>query len=64
MQHTVDVVIIGAGPAGPGAGIVFAQNGLRTVVCDQRRLPLINLVEKGSCRPGWPISNDSTLDNI
>jgi len=40
MQHTVDVVIIGAVPAGPGAGIVFAQNGLRTVVCDQRRPPL------------------------
>lgn len=35
----VDVLVIGAGPAGLSAGIVFARHGLRTLVCDKRELP-------------------------
>ena len=40
MTDTVDVVIVGAGPAGLTAGIVLAQHGLRALVCEQRRFPV------------------------
>lgn len=39
MDSQVDVLIIGAGPAGLAAGIVCGRQGLRTLVCDKRRLP-------------------------
>ncbi|MGE0821910.1 MAG: NAD(P)/FAD-dependent oxidoreductase [Candidatus Binatia bacterium] len=40
MGRRVDVVISGAGPAGLAAGIVFARQGVQTLVCDQRKLPI------------------------
>jgi flavin-dependent dehydrogenase len=33
-------VIVGAGPAGLAAGIVLARNGVKTLVCEQRSMPL------------------------
>lgn len=39
MEFEVDVLIIGAGPAGLAAGIACGQRGLRTLVCDKRQLP-------------------------
>jgi len=38
-MKTVDVLIAGGGPAGLAAGIVCSRNGLRTLVCEQSRLP-------------------------
>ncbi len=40
MTEEVDVLIMGAGPAGLTAGIVLAQHGLRTLVCEQRHFPV------------------------
>jgi flavin-dependent dehydrogenase len=40
MCAEVDALIVGAGPAGLAAGIVLAQNGLQTLVCEQKRLPV------------------------
>jgi flavin-dependent dehydrogenase len=39
VDTTVDVLIIGGGPAGLAAGIVFARQGLRTMVSEKRSLP-------------------------
>lgn len=39
MDTEVDVLIIGGGPAGLAAGIVFGRHGLRTMVCEKRSLP-------------------------
>jgi 2-polyprenyl-6-methoxyphenol hydroxylase-like FAD-dependent oxidoreductase len=39
MTREVDVLIAGAGPAGLSAGILFARQGLRTLICEQKRLP-------------------------
>jgi flavin-dependent dehydrogenase len=40
MPDRVDVLIVGAGPAGLSAGIVLAQHGLRTLVCEQQSFPV------------------------
>jgi flavin-dependent dehydrogenase len=39
MTREVDILIAGAGPAGLSVGILFARHELRTLVCEQRRLP-------------------------
>lgn len=50
-----DVVILGAGPAGLTAGLVAAQQGLRTIVIDQMGVggQVLN-VEKIGNMPGFP----------
>ncbi len=40
MTTDVDVLIIGAGPAGLSAGIVLASQGLQTLICEKRFLPV------------------------
>lgn len=40
MDKEVDVLIIGGGPAGLATGIVCARNGLRTIICEKRSLPV------------------------
>ena len=47
-----DVVIAGAGPAGLAAGMVFADSGLRTLVCEKKRLPLDKACGEGVMPPG------------
>ena len=47
MTQEVDVLIIGAGPAGLSAGIVFARNGIRTIVCEQKTLPVDKVCGEG-----------------
>lgn len=39
MDNTVDVLIIGGGPAGLAAGIVCGLHGLRTLIFEKRSLP-------------------------
>jgi menaquinone-9 beta-reductase len=36
----VDVLVIGAGPAGLSSGIVFARSGLKTLVCERSSIPV------------------------
>lgn len=38
MKHT-DVLVIGAGPAGLAASIVFARSGLKTIICEKKPFP-------------------------
>jgi menaquinone-9 beta-reductase len=38
--NEVDILIIGGGPAGLAAGIVFARNGLRTILIEKKRFPV------------------------
>jgi flavin-dependent dehydrogenase len=38
--QSADVVIAGAGPAGLAAGIVLARNGVGTLICDPKQLPI------------------------
>ena len=38
--ETVDVVIVGAGPAGLASAIVLSRQGLRVLVCDRQSLPI------------------------
>lgn len=40
MGKEVDVLIVGAGPAGLSAGITAASQGLRVLVCERKRLPV------------------------
>ncbi|MGE5221338.1 MAG: NAD(P)/FAD-dependent oxidoreductase [Omnitrophica WOR_2 bacterium] len=40
MSDQVDVLIIGGGPAGLAAGIAFAGQGVRTLVCEQKTFPV------------------------
>ena len=47
MQREVDVLIVGAGPAGLSAGIVLAQEGLRTLICERGRLPVDKVCGEG-----------------
>ena len=47
MTREVDVLILGAGPAGLSAGIVFARNGIRTIVCEQKTLPVDKVCGEG-----------------
>jgi menaquinone-9 beta-reductase len=35
----VDILVVGAGPAGLAAGIIFARSGLRTLVAEKKSLP-------------------------
>jgi menaquinone-9 beta-reductase len=39
MKSSYDVIIIGAGPAGLSAGIIFANSGLRSLIFEQKTLP-------------------------
>lgn len=47
MPDDVDVLIAGGGPAGLSAGIVLAQRGLRTVVCERGRYPVDKVCGEG-----------------
>lgn len=40
ISKEVDVLIIGGGPAGLAAGIIFARNGLKTIIIEKKRLPV------------------------
>lgn len=47
MSVDVDVLIVGAGPAGLSAGIVLAQHGLDALICERRRLPVDKVCGEG-----------------
>jgi menaquinone-9 beta-reductase len=48
----VDVLVVGAGPAGLAAGIVFARNGFQTIVCEKKHLPIDKACGEGILPPG------------
>jgi menaquinone-9 beta-reductase len=47
MADDYDVIIIGGGPAGLSAGIVFASQGLRTLIFEQKKLPADKICGEG-----------------
>jgi menaquinone-9 beta-reductase len=47
MADDYDVIIVGGGPAGLSAGIVFASQGLRTLIFDQKKLPADKICGEG-----------------
>jgi flavin-dependent dehydrogenase len=51
----VDVVVVGAGPAGFAAGIVFARNSLQTLVIEKKGLPVDKACGEGVLPPGIPL---------
>lgn len=55
----VDVLVVGAGPAGLGAGIVCARSGLRTLVCERGQLP-----QDKACGEGLMPSGLVALDRL
>ncbi len=47
IERRVDVVIVGAGPAGLAAAIVLAQHDLRTILCEQHFFPVDKVCGEG-----------------
>lgn len=56
MEESYDVIIIGAGPAGASAAKVLVENGFKTLIVEQKKLP------RFKCCCGF--LNDSSMDFI
>jgi menaquinone-9 beta-reductase len=46
-MRAVDVLIIGGGPAGLAAGLVFARRGFHTLICERKRFPVDKVCGEG-----------------
>lgn len=47
MKPEYEVVIIGGGPAGLSAAMVFARRGVKTLVCEKQRIPVDKICGEG-----------------
>ena len=62
----MNIIIIGAGPAGMMAGIISAQNGNSVTILEKNGIPgkKLNITGKGRCNISFVGSKDYFLSNV